>query len=364
MKTVFLAAVLHLLCAVQLASAPYDVIRADNSPLVYAGCSESGKTLFIASKSGTAGFYYGDGTMTNGIIHGAPLSGASFSRNGEFAATVSVSGTVKLWDATAGSLLKTFQNTAGPVNDCAFSADAGLLASAGKEIYIWDTKKFGRHKTFKTDVESKTVLFSGNGGFFAFAAGRSLYLWKLSSNSLISLMTGKPSPETKELKTLNHHLTINDAAFSTDSEYIAAGGDSGVVSCFRAEDGYRMWRSPMTKETIRSLVFTGGSGHLLSAGDSGIIYIHNPSDGKISGTIGPLPSAVNSLEFNGKTAVLYAGCEDGSVYVIKTAFKKPLPPISSMLKTAGLIFLALALGALILFVIASAKGKSVKDWRV
>ena len=79
---------------------------------------------------------------------------------------------------------------------------------------------------------------------------------------------------------------------------------------------------------------------------------------------GPLPSAVNSLEFNGKTAVLYAGCEDGSVYLIKTAFKKPLPAISSMLKTAGLIFLVLALGALILFVIASVKGKSVKDWRV
>ena len=247
--------------------------------------------------------------------------------------------------APTGSLLKTFQNIAGPVNSCAFSPDSGLLASAGKEIYIWDTTKFGRHKTFKTEVESKAVLFSLNGGYFAFASGRSLYLWKLSSNSLISLITGNPSPETKELKNLNHHLAINDAAFSTDSQYIAAGGDSGVVSCFRAEDGYRMWRSPMTEETLRSLVFTGSSGHLLSAGDRGIIYIHNPSDGKISGTIGPLPSAVNSLEFNGKTAVLYAGCEDGSVYLIKTAFKKPLPAISSMLKTAGLIFLVLALGA-------------------
>ena len=359
-----LNAVIALVLTNTLFAQPFEEIKAHASPAVYAGWSMDGTRLFTASDAGTAVFYDKNSIMANGIIHGEPLTGASFSRSGLFAATVSVKGNVKLWDASTGALIKTFQNTYAPVNACAFSADGSLIAAAGREVYLWDTKKFGRHKTIKPESESRAAAFSGNGAYFAFTSGRMIYLWKLSSNSMLSTVTGAPSPDLKGLKLLNHYLIINALSFSADSQLIAAAGDSGVVSCFRAEDGYRIWRSPASEENMNAVVFTASGGHVLSAGSRGIIYIHNPADGKVTGTIGPLPASVTGLDFQPKTAVLTAACANGSVYRINTSFKKPLPPLSSFLKTAGLIFAGLALIALILYVISAVKGKSVKDWRV
>lgn len=350
-----------LLC-VPSAAAQFEKIGSHSGPAVAVCALRSLPVIMSAGSDGVVSFFGRDREMMNGIIHGSMISTADLSAGAKFAATASPDGSVKLWDASSGSLIKTLLASGRPVYSCAFSPDASALATAGAEIIIWNTGSFGRHKTIKPQELSRAVSFSPNGSYFAFSSGRGIFIWSVSSNRILSMITRGRSFELKKARQFNHHLLINAISFSSDSNYLIAAGDEGVISCFRTEDGYRLWRSAVTGAQIRTLLFLQNNNIILAAGTGGLIYIHDARTGKLTGSIGPLPAAVNSLAFNEKKSEIFAACADGGVYRIKTAYKADFHLKNNFFIIAGLILLALFFSALILYVISAFRDKSVKDW--
>ncbi len=360
-----IAAILFLtafLCT-PASGAQFEKVSSHTGPAVAVSVSRSLPSLLTAGSDGAVSLFGRSVEMTNGIIHGSMVSTGDLSQNGRFAATASPDGSVKLWDASSGALIKTLLASGHYVFSCAFSHDSALLATAGAEIMLWDTASFNRHKTIKPQTPSRAAVFSPDNSYFAFSSGREIFIWSLSSNKLLSLITRGRSPELKKARQFSHHLLINALSFSSDSQYLVSAGEEGVISCFRTEDGYRLWRSAVTGTQIRALLFLKDNNIVLAAGTGGLIYIHDSRTGKINGSIGPLPASVNSLAFYEKKSELYAACADGGVYRIKTSYKAPFYVKNNFLITAGLIFLALLFSALVLYVISAFRDKSVKDWK-
>jgi WD40 repeat protein len=102
----------------------------DNVAFDVSDFSPDGKQLLIGDDEGKVKLW--DAT-TGSLIktflgHTSTITGLAFSPDGTKIASTSDDRTAKLWDVASGTLLTTFSPSAGPVKQVAFSADNKILA--------------------------------------------------------------------------------------------------------------------------------------------------------------------------------------------------------------------------------------------
>ncbi len=127
---------------------------------------------------------------SKGIYHGGGVNSVIFSPNGEFLASGSVDGKIRLWRVSDGTLVRTLEGHNEGVYTVAFSPDGNILASTGgyddKTVHLWRVADGTLlHSLVAPDAFKKAlgVAFSPDGKLLAAGIGGSMqdhiYMWRI-----------------------------------------------------------------------------------------------------------------------------------------------------------------------------------------
>ena len=168
-----------------------------------------------------------DGEPIARLSHTKFVYAADFDHSGERVATGSFDGTLNLWRAADGKLLRSWPASGGPIHGLAFSPhDRQLAKTTPGSIQLFDPDA-GTQTGALRDASlgiPEVLAYSPDGKMLAIGTqSGSIWLWQL---------------EDDVIRTLKGHQQLVDAlAFSADGALLVSGGLDGEVRAWDAHKG-------------------------------------------------------------------------------------------------------------------------------
>ena len=249
--------------------------------------------------------------------HNQAVQDVCVSSDGQFALSASWDKTLRLWDLTTGSSVRTFVGHTGDVFSVAFSADNRQIVSAGRDrtIKLWNTMGECKY-TFTDDQHAdwvSCVRFSPSAKQpLIVSAGwdKLVKVWNLNNFQLRANLSG-------------HAGVINNVTISPDGSLCASGGKDGTAMLWDVNEGKHLY-SLEAGSTISALTFSPKNYWLCAATETAIKIwdLENKNvlqEVQAPGPVkGGLPWIV-SLTWSADGNTLFAGSTDGKIYVFEIA---------------------------------------------
>lgn len=249
------------------------LLEATVQPLLSAGWSGDGRSLFLVEKNGVTSTWDLKNTSRQETIFaaGAEANCAAFTLTAKHLALGFASGEVKLCDVLSKQVQHSLVAHDGPVQSLAFSRDDRWLATCGIDgaIRVWEVAS-GRSQTEitpRTDP-ALTVAFTPDGNILATGHNdETIKLWQSNDGKLVATLKG-------------HLSGVIALSFSHDGQTLASGSRDMSV---------RLWdvatRQPRTSLTghdkaVVSLDFSADDRTLISASLDGTARVwetHTPA---------------------------------------------------------------------------------------
>jgi WD40 repeat protein len=270
---------LFVLLAAQLSTAqkPELVVQTGHSNGVGSvAFSPDGKTLASGSADHTIKLWdVTSGTELRTLIgHSETVTSVAFSPDGKILASGSFDHMVKLWDVSTGTPLRTL--TVGhpyPVTSIAFSQDGKTLVSGSYDstVTIWEVSTGRALRTLMIEQGHPNVLsvaFSPDGKTLASGSSDStVRIWEVSTGT--------------ELRTLivgHGHANVNSVAFSPDGKTLASGSSDSTVSILEVSTGTELRTFKGAAYWVSSVAFSP-DGKTLASGGFGTVKLWDVSTG-------------------------------------------------------------------------------------
>ena len=204
--------------------------------------------------------------------------------------------------------LKYIENPAGRMEDCAFSPDGKILATAnweGGTVGLWDLdegKELARLKAGFATIQGtlSSVAFSPDGKFLA-AAGAvdTIFVWDTATREIHAVIPAGSG-------------SISALGFAPESTILAAVSHEGEVLLLDVKNKEQTASYSLPGSIFESVAFSP-DGRLLAAGGTDSVTVWDVDTGTIRATLGDFNCGVSSVSFNDDGYYLLTGDAFGLV---------------------------------------------------
>ncbi|MBD2213342.1 caspase family protein [Nostoc linckia FACHB-104] len=246
--------------------------------------------------------------------HSDSVNVLAYSPDGTILTSASADSTIRLWNATTGSLIATLKGHSSEVYAVAYSPDGNTIASASQDstVKLWNVEDTSL--LFTCEGHSKyvmTVVYSPDGTTLASAGGdKTIKLWNVVDGNLITTLEG-------------HSDTVNTVVYSPDGTTLASGSDDKTVKLWSAvngqlittlEDSDRTWKE---RSSIRSILYSPDGSTLISTGWKGHVHLWDVLEGSLINTFEEEYGASSQppLVFSPDRVTFATGFGDGKIKV-------------------------------------------------
>lgn len=231
-----------------------------------ASFSQDGKILAVAIADGTVTLWSAENGSLLKILkgHSKGVLGIGFSPDGKILASASADRTVKLWTIESGIELKTLTGHGKEVWSVGFSPDGNILASASADrtVKLWNVHNNGTEELkplWKQSGEVTGVSFSPDGKTLAISSGSgTVNLWNVNNG----ILTKAPVLKTLEAD----GIAVTGVSFSPDGKTLASAGSEGTVKLWDVEKGTQIQTLEGHLGQVTSVTFSPDGKTLASAG--------------------------------------------------------------------------------------------------
>lgn len=262
--------------------------------------SPDGQFLASASDDGTVRLWNIRGKLLQTLTgHRGSVLDVAFSHDSQLMGSAGDDFTVRLWHLS-GQCVQILSGHTGTVNSVAFSPTSKLLASASNDhtVRLWTHDGQWLHTLDGHLDWVRSVAFSADGQHLVSAAeDGTLCLWNTAGERLQVMSS--------------HAGWVLRAVFSPDGQYIASGGDDHLIKLWTLEgelvayfNGHQDW--------VRDLCFSPDGSCLMSASDDQNIHVWDLT-GKLLDTFKGHRSSVLSLDINPQGTQLMSASDDNTL---------------------------------------------------
>lgn len=182
--------------------------------------------------------------------------------------TVSADQSAVIWDAESGKELVRFTEHKSPVTAGAFRPDGNEVATGGGDavIRLWDpaTGKTNATLTGHTGVITALAYSPDGKKLYSASADKTVRIWNIA--------------EKKALYTMEQHRSVvTSLAVNLDGSLLASGGADNIIRIWRTADGTEIRSLVGHTGAITGLAFSPGGTLLASVGADGVTRIWDPA---------------------------------------------------------------------------------------
>jgi WD40 repeat protein/serine/threonine protein kinase len=281
-----------------LANQNQQTLRGHTGAVNCVAFSSDGKHLASAADDATVRLWEAaSGQEIRMLKHEDMVRSMAFSPNGRRLVSGSWDKALRLWDVASGKEIATVQES-GPVRGVAFNADGTRIAAAtSKTLKVWNLEKEMLLTSLKANPgEHADIAFSSNGLRLASTcADGTVKVWELATEKVVATVKGQGA-----------------LAFSVDGKLLASASEANAVQVWDLASGARLVELRGHKGEVRGLDF-GPAGTLASASNDNTIKVWNVSTGLEIQSLRGHTSGVRSPAFNANGNRLASASADNTV---------------------------------------------------
>lgn len=241
--------------------------------------------------------------------HSRVIYAVALSPDGKRLASASVDNTIKLWNASDGTLLRTLGGAVYS-NGLAFFPGGRRLASADGDgaVRIWDTETGAVEAKLggRGDPALAVAVFPGGERLVSGGADGKVRFWRAEARNPYRTIAAHPGYATA-------------VAVSPDGKKTASGSASSpLVRVWDAETGAAAGKFEGHTEAVNALAFSPSGERLASAGEDGTIKVWGLSGGLCLQTYSPR-KPVYALAYSPDGSHIFSGGADDAVSVWSAA---------------------------------------------
>jgi WD40 repeat protein len=236
--------------------------------------------------------------------HTGWVMGLAFSPDGQWLASTSLDGTVKIWSLMPGNETVTVDvPVAGFGTRVAYAPNGQMFATNGGDgsATLWNAKTGEPRLTLKGHgLEVLNLAFNPDGSRFATASiDGTAMIWDTVTGKKLLVLTG-------------HEFGIRDIAFSPDGRRIATGGFDGTAKIWDADTGRLIHEITEHQGLVLGVAFSPDGTRLATSSTDATAKIWDVKTGKLLFTLEGHNGGIRDVAYSPDGSLLATGSGDGT----------------------------------------------------